>query len=202
MAPITCAKSSDAPALAELVFAAAPLMLSELFGDGDETLARDFLAFCFNEPAGQFGYANHFVIRDAMSVVACACVWHNQLPTDFDQATLAQIVAYFGLAKAKDILKRNEVYSAEIKHPKVHQIALGHVSVAPRAQRQGLASMLIQHAETLGAKMSKDELVIDVEQHNQAAIQCYLNAGFTIVGNSLSGRYQRYQKVLSGKLDT
>ncbi|WP_100658519.1 GNAT family N-acetyltransferase [Alteromonas flava] len=195
MSPVVAATSQDAQELAQLVFASAPLQLTELFGQGDQLKAQAFLQRSFQSENGQYGYANHFVIRKHQ-VVACACVWHDRLASDFDKATLAAIVAFFGAEQAMQILLANQSLQGDLQFPQAHQLALGHLSVAESARKQGLAKVLIEHASQIARRLNKAEICVDVDKTNTAALALYSKCNFNYLSTSPSGKHERWVRTV------
>lgn len=188
---VTDASVADAEALTKLVYSAAPKLLSDIFGGGNSEQTQQFLATCFAQPHGQFGFDNHRVVRDAEQVVGSVCGWHDQLPSNFDGATVTQLHQFFGFAKSVEILERNRVISRWIKPPEKQEYAIGHLSVAPTHRRRGIAQLLLTNCLEAAQRMNKHQVLLDVETTNHAAIQCYLKFGFSASPQTSESPYVR-----------
>lgn len=179
MTMLTNAQKVDAEGLAALVFAAAPTLLTELLAADSSTSVIDFLQVSLQQPEGQYGYANHYVFKDGDVPIASFCLWHDQLPSDFDQATLRMMHKHFGLERCLEIVRRNQSLSEHLRPPETHQVAIGHISVAKAHRRRGFVGEMLSFARQQAISMAKTALVVDVERDNHIAIQCYLKYGFT-----------------------
>lgn len=191
IARIVDATASDAQTLSDLVFAAAPAMLTELFGAGDSGIVKQFLTDGFRHPSGQFGYANHRVVRSDSETIAVACGWHDTLPKNFDSATVSHIHEFFGFERSIAILERNRLISRWIKPPESHEYAIGHLSVAPEHRRQGIAKLLLSDCVKAALALHKTQVILDVETDNHAAIGCYQSFGFTLLPVTTDSPYVR-----------
>lgn len=194
---IARAQKSDAPALSELVLAAASGHLTTLLGNGDKNRTLDYLRHAFEQPGGQFGFQNHWVIHHQDVTIATCCFWHDQLSPSFDQDTLNSLHAFFGLDESVSILKRNVALNQHIARPTSNQWVTGHISVATTFQRRGCATSLLNFAEQQARVAGKVELVVDVESDNHTAIECYHALGFETDLLAPSGPYRRYVKALN-----
>jgi ribosomal protein S18 acetylase RimI-like enzyme len=68
---------------------------------------------------------------------------------------------------------------------------VSHVAVAPEYRRRGIASALLQKAETEAKQQGFSKLVLEVETDNSGAIRTYEKFGFSTVLTTLFKRRER-----------
>lgn len=194
MSAPTTALQTDASHLATLVFASAPTLLLDLLAAPSNSAALDFLRFSLSQPDGQYGYANHRVLRDQGVPIASFCLWHDQLPQNFDQSTLRIMHQHFGLQHCIEIVQRNQLLSEHLQPPQPHQVAVGHISVAPAFQRRGNVGHILEYAQQQTRLLGKEMVVVDVEVSNESAIRCYQKYGF--LNDSVGHQFVRLCKTV------
>lgn len=189
---VVVAKASDANALAPLIFASGPENLTGIFVGHNLALSQrqkkqtciDYLSTSLGLADGQFGYQNQFVIRKSEGVVGCVSYWCHPLSESFSKATLDGLLAFFGGLDSALILQNSQCLSSLVVAPNQRQLAIGHLCVAPKFHRQGLAKTLLDHCEQQARLLGKDQLILDVAINNHAAISLYTRFGFYKVAES------------------
>ncbi|QJR80853.1 GNAT family N-acetyltransferase [Alteromonas pelagimontana] len=172
------AKAQDVASAVPLLLGAGNELLISIFGAGDAERAEQYLTFAWERGSGQYGFRNHWVACIGKEIVGLVTCWHDNLATNFDQDTLRSITDYFGLDNAMNIVMQSEHISAALQPPTARELAIGHLCVATKARRRGVATALIQYMESEAQRRKKPSLVLDVEQVNTSAIQFYLGNGF------------------------
>lgn len=192
---ITSAKPSDAASLAKLIYQSGPANIEAVFcdemADFDEQQKQShciaYIQQALQQPDGQFGYQNQYVIREQGSVVACVSFWTCVLPESFKQATLSNLLEHFGAVKCASILKNSELLSELLRRPSVNELSIGHLSVDPNFQRRRLATSLLQYCQAKAKLKGKTSLILDLAADNHAAYDTYKAFGFVQVGSSQPG---------------
>jgi ribosomal protein S18 acetylase RimI-like enzyme len=177
------AQSGDAAIAAELILASAPNSLNTLLDLPTENAIVEFLIQAFSSPLGQFGYGNHWVVEETGTAIpiALGCCWTSAMGGDFHRATLLGMQHYFGTAKSLQIVQRSSLLTEIVTPPTDDELCIGHLGVIPQQQRQGAATLLVEHFVRLAKQWGKNHISLDVEESNQNAIAFYLSQGFTQV---------------------
>lgn len=177
------AQSGDATIAAQLIFGSARNSLNALFDLPSEKAIVEFLIQAFLSPLGQFGYGNHWVVEKASSAkpVALGCCWTSAMGVGFHSATLLGMQDYLGGDKALQIVQRSSLLTEIVTPPSDTELCIGHLGVLPQRQRQGAASLLVEHFVSLAKQLGKSQISLDVEESNQTAIAFYLSQGFVQV---------------------
>ncbi len=181
---IRAALPEDAGIAAKLIFASGENSLKAMFELSPRLAARTFIEHAFQQPLGQFSYSQHIVAESSNQAVAIACSWTHVTSEPFKQATLSNIVQFYGAQKTYQVIERSREVGKVIPPPLPHQLGIGHVSTLPAFQQCGMASSLIKHLHLQALDLGKSELVLDVEQSNQTAINLYRGLGFAQCGQS------------------
>ncbi|GGW91116.1 GNAT family N-acetyltransferase [Alteromonas halophila] len=179
MVTLRAAEQTDGEVATELLMQAAGALLTDIFGNGDEARVRRYLFAAWHAGEGQYGYKNHWVACQDERVIGLVTCWHNQLPENFDRATLDVITAHFGLDESLNIVMRSQVYSSALHPPTDTQMAIGHLAITPDCRRQGVGRRLLDEMQALAVSLGKTALVLDVEQTNHSAIDFYLANQFS-----------------------
>lgn len=172
------ASALDAKVAAPLIFNSAKTSLAALLGLQQDRQVIAFLEHAFSIPDGQFGFANHWVVEQQSSSIAVGCSWHNQLSSNFHQATLLSIHQHFGLAKTLQIVDNSRMLSQIVQPPIEDELCIGHIGVVTQWRRKGVATLLVEHFVKQAKQAGKKQLCLDVEQSNGGAIQFYQQKGF------------------------
>jgi len=169
--------TSQSAAIAQLIYASEPTLLSFLFGG--ETRAQDYLQQACSQTHGQFSANYHWVaLEDENTVEGICATWLSVMPAEFQLGTIASLREFLTPEQIIHLLAYKETLDACFIAPQSHQVCLGHVSVCSASQHKGMASALIAHAIEYAKKSVKREIVLDVEEANLGAIKCYSKAGF------------------------
>ncbi|MFT6085517.1 MAG: GNAT superfamily N-acetyltransferase [Glaciecola sp.] len=164
-------------AIAELIFASEPTLLSFLFGG--EIQSKAYLTQACKQPHGQFSANYHWVASQKNSQVKGICAsWLCVMPTAFQQGTISSLIAFLEPHQIIHLLAYKEAVDQCFPPPTPYQICIGHVSIASSSWRKGVASELISHVIQDARENKKRELILDVDIVNNDAVQCYLKAGF------------------------
>lgn len=188
------ASNEEPNVLASLLFATAPILLSNILSNGDQSKVREYLSYSLTQKDGQYGYGNHYVVRDDSHIIGIGSAWHDALPVGFDQATLNSIHHFFGIDDCIQILHRSSALSFEIPKPTSKQLIIGHLSTSPKYQRRGIATALIVHFIHQARQLGKTEVVVDVEKDNRVAQNCYQKLGFLPLKDKVSNQFIRLLK--------
>jgi ribosomal protein S18 acetylase RimI-like enzyme len=172
------ARAQDANGAGHLIINSATSILARMCDVNEDHHSLGVTRHAFTLADGQFGYANHWVIELDDEVAAITSAWHTELTDSFHQATLHSIVSYYGLEDSLEVIKRCQLLKNVIPPPKKDEWCIGHFAVSPSHQRKGLGTELLAHMQTLAALNGKTKLSLDVELHNQVAINFYLDSGF------------------------
>jgi hypothetical protein len=171
---------SQSAAIADLIFASEPTLLSFLFGG--ELRCKTYLQQACNQAHGQFGANYHWVASDKNNAIEGVCAsWSSVMPVAFQQGTITSLREFVAPEQIIHLLAYKETLDLCFAPPGPYQVCLGHVSTAPSSRRKGIASALISHVIHDTHANQKRELILDVDIVNYDAIQCYLNAGFVEV---------------------
>ena len=187
------ANQGDAYILAQLVFSSAPAALAAIFDISSELTALNFLHSSFLMPDGQYGYANHWVTEIDNQVVGCLSAWHSDLPDSFHQATLTQLMAFYGMHDTLSVMLASQALQDCIPKPQKHEWCFGHFAVLVPYQKQGVGSELLTWVHKQALTYGKLALSLDVEACNTQAINFYLRRGF--VQKSESGVSKRMHAI-------
>jgi ribosomal protein S18 acetylase RimI-like enzyme len=164
-------------AIAELIFASEPTLLSFLFGS--EQQSKAYLTQACNQSQGQFSANYHWVASQKDNQVKGICAsWLCVMPTAFQQGTISSLTAFLEPHQIIHLLAYKEAVDQCFPPPMPNQICIGHVSVTPSSRRKGIASELISYVIKDAKKNTKNELILDVDITNDDAVQCYKKAGF------------------------
>lgn len=185
----------DADALARLIYQSGPANIEGVFCheicDRDppekHVYCIDYIRQALLFPEGQFGYRNQYVIRDENLTIACVSFWTCVLSESFKQATLSNLLAHFGAVKCATIIKNSELLSELVRRPSVDELSIGHLSVDPKFQRQGLATTLLAYCQQQAKLLGKSSLILDLAADNTDALATYRSFGFSEVGMSEPG---------------
>ncbi len=168
----------DVESATALLYSAGEQLLCSIFGNGDKTIAQDFLAFAWSQKYGQYGSDNHWVACKDAQVIGLITCWHDQLPDDFDHQTLMTITEYFGVSEALDVVARSMHVAESLRTPTHIELGIGHVAVDAAHRRTGVATALIEEMKREALSKRKKMLILDVETCNHAAIAFYRQLGF------------------------
>jgi len=137
--------SSQSAAIAELIFASEPILLSFLFGGDIQSKA--YLQQACNQAHGQFSGNYHWVASQMINHYwGYARLWFSAMPTVFQQGTIFFFITDFlGTKQIIHLLAYKEALDLCFPAPAPHQVCLGHMSIAPSSRRKGVASALITH---------------------------------------------------------
>lgn len=174
------ARASDADVLTPLLFQSGERLLTDIFGNGDADLSRDFLRHAWSLGSGQYGFGNHWAVCEGNQAIGVFCCWHDQLPENFDTTTLTSIRDFYSLADAISIIERSKHWAQYLPAPRTEDIAVGHLGVVATHRRRGAASVLMQQASYLAKRYHKQFVVLDVETTNQTAYAFYQAKGFSV----------------------
>lgn len=172
------ARADDYQAATALLFLSGERLLTEIFGNGDEAQTRRYLQFAWQQGSGQYGFENHWVAETDDKLVGLLTCWHDELPADFDRATLSSITDFFGLDQSIDVVMRSQRFSAALHPPMATELGVGHLAVADEARRQGVGRALMTCADEQARLRGKFAVVLDVASENQSAIAFYRALGF------------------------
>jgi GNAT superfamily N-acetyltransferase len=161
-----------------LLLSSAPKALRRLFDHSPTYTANDFLTHALSRPQGQFGYANHWVIAQDEQAVAIACCWERDPPPGFVTHTFDGLASFYLGAHLLTVLQRCQALQGVFPKPLANELCVGHLAVNAQHRRQGFASQLLDHFQTLGTQLGKTALSLDVAASNHVAIACYLKYGF------------------------
>lgn len=169
--------SSQSAAIAELIFASEPILLSFLFGGDIQSKA--YLQQACNQAHGQFSGNYHWVASQNDKPLLGICTsWFSAMPTVFQQGTISSLTDFLGTKQIIHLLAYKEALDLCFPAPAPHQVCLGHMSIAPSSRRKGVASALITHVLNEAKESNKREIILDVDTVNNKAVQCYMKAGF------------------------
>lgn len=171
-------------ALADDKDRAAALILSSGRNSLDALFARPdslgYLQYAFTLPDGQFSYIRHLILADDDGAVGIGSCWTHAPGAQFREATIESLVSYFGREQVNDIL----AVSAEIEQiiPLIQSggLCIGHLAIDENYRGQGLVQTLLQHYADEARIAGLTSLELDVEAHNESAIQAYQKFGFAI----------------------
>jgi GNAT superfamily N-acetyltransferase len=170
-------KLLQSAAIAELIFASEPTLLSFLFG-GD-LQSKAYLIQACNQPQGQFSANYHWVASQNDKQVEGICAsWFFVMPVAFQQGTISSLTAFLQPQQIIHLLAYNQSLDHCFPPPASYQTCIGHVSIVPTSRRTGVATALIEHVIHDARENKKRELILDVDIVNSDAVQCYLKAGF------------------------
>lgn len=168
---------SQSAAIAQLIYASEPTLLSFLFGG--LTQAEYYLKQACGQAHGQFSANYHWVaLEHANSVEGICANWLSVMPVEFQLGTISSLREFLSPEQIIHLLAYKESVDACFVVPQSHQVCLGHVSVCGASKHQGIASALIAHTVEYTKASAKREIVLDVEATNVGAMKCYLKAGF------------------------
>lgn len=192
MSQVDVATASDASTLAPLIFASGPENLTGIFVGHNQAISQrqkvqtciDYLSTSLGLADGQFGFKNQFVIRNAEEVVGCVSYWCHPLSESFSKTTLDGLLAFFGGIDSALILHNSQCLSSLVVAPNHTQLAIGHLCVAFKFHRQGVAKALLDYCEQQARLLGKEQLILDVAMNNHAAISLYTGFGFHKVAES------------------
>ena len=111
------AKKDDGSIAVPLLFNAGKHLLTEVFGQGDQQVALDYLLSAWKKGGGQYGFENHWVAEYNGEVTGLVSCWHDRLPENFDRETLSSIVEHYGIDDALEIVMRSQQYLAVLEAP-------------------------------------------------------------------------------------
>ena len=169
---------SQSAAIAQLIYASEPTLLSFLFGGVTQT--QDYLQQACSQAHGQFSANYHWVALEHANAVEGICDnWLSVMPAEFQLGTISSLREFLSPEQIIHLLAYKESVDACFVAPQSHQVCLGHVSVFSGSKHKGIASALIAHTVEYTKESAKREIVLDVEATNVGAIKCYLKAGFT-----------------------
>jgi ribosomal protein S18 acetylase RimI-like enzyme len=175
--------TAQSAAIAKLIYASEPRLLSFLFGN--DTRAQAYLQQACSQTHGQFSANYHWVsLEDGKTVDGICATWLSVMPVEFQLGTIASLREFLTPEQIIHLLAYKETLDACFIAPQSHQVCLGHVSVCAASQQKGIASALIAHAVEYAIKSAKREIILDVEEANLGAIKCYLKAGFVELKHS------------------
>lgn len=157
-------------------------MLDYLFTLNGQAYAKAYLQQALQQPDGQFGYQNHWVIEQQGKLAAIGSAWQSLMPEAFKQATQASLQGYFSQAQLAQVIQRNQQLQAILPEPKQQQLCVGHLAVSPAFRRRGLIGTLLQTFAQQAISLGKQSMLLQVAQDNQPAISCYQKYGFVVVG--------------------
>lgn len=178
------ALSNDADIAAKLIVASGENSLKAMFELSPQLTALGFIHYAFRQPLGQFSYSQHIVIEHNDVPIAIACSWEDTASEQYRQATLNNIIYFYGANLTYQIIEQSREVGEIIPAPLPNQLGVGHISALSSFQRQGLATSLLEHLCVNAQAMGKNELVLDVECSNLAAIKLYGKFGFNIISES------------------
>ena len=168
---------SQSAAIAQLIYASEPTLLSFLFGGVTQT--QDYLRQACSQAHGQFSANYHWVaLEDGNTVEGICATWLSVMPAEFQLGTVTSLREFLTPEQIIHLLAYKEILDTCFVAPQSHQVCLGHVSVCAASKQKGIASALIAHAIEYAKNNLKREIILDVEEANLGAIKCYLKAGF------------------------
>ena len=168
---------SQSTAIAQLIYASEPTLLSFLFGGVKQT--QTYLQQACSQAHGQFSANYHWVAFEHAPEVEGICAnWFSVMPAEFQQGTISSLREFLSPMQIIHLLAYKESVDACFVAPQSDQVCLGHVSVSNASKHKGIASALIAHTIKFAKKSEKREIVLDVEATNVGALKCYLKAGF------------------------
>jgi ribosomal protein S18 acetylase RimI-like enzyme len=164
-------------AIAELIFASEPTLLSFLFGG--ELQSKAYLTQACKQAHGQFSANYHWVASKKNSQVKGICAsWLCVMPTAFQQGTISSLKAFLEPQQIVHLLAYEQAVDKCFPRPEPYQTSIGHMSITATSRRKGIASELISHVINDAKEKTKPEFILDVDIAKNAAVQCYLKAGF------------------------
>ncbi|MFC3122586.1 GNAT family N-acetyltransferase [Agaribacter flavus] len=161
----------QADLLVPLILASAPELLAYIFGSTKD--AESFLKAAVAQHDGQFSARRHRVATMNHEVVACVSIWHADMPVEFHDGTLQSIARFLSPAQMTHVISINPLLVDLFPPPTASELCLGHLSVRPDFQGIGVASKLLSYVVRQARQMSKELLVLDVDENNEAALAFY-----------------------------
>jgi ribosomal protein S18 acetylase RimI-like enzyme len=175
-------RREEADQIAQLILSTEPILLSYLFGGEQQTAA--FLKFACKQDDGQFSAYRHYVLNQENNkpsdiITGVYTLWHSDMPSTFESFTLSALKSYFNVQQLGHLIINKTALDDCFLAPQPHQLCIGHIAVLENYRHKGIASQFLEMAKQKAVQMGKQELVLDVEKRNEAAVNCYLKAGFS-----------------------
>ncbi|MFC3093903.1 GNAT family N-acetyltransferase [Alteromonas sediminis] len=192
------AKADDGYATVDLIMLSAPQVLTEIFGNGDQTVAKSYLMHAWECGQGQYGCQAHWVATHNDQPIGVVTAWHSNMPKAFGKATLASLNAFFGIDETAQVFARSAKITEQITPPAYQELIFGHLAVSPSFQGQGVGKALVNYMEEIAVHNEKRRCVLDVERQNKSAIGFYESLSYLEVQSLYPAgfRYMRMAKRL------
>ena len=169
----------DAIDLSALILSSAPILLPHLLGDEQQALV--FMRRAAQLPDGQYSASRHHVIYQSRQAIACMTLWHDGLPPSFHQNTLHSVKQLLSTQTLLHFLRENIQLKNVFVPPKQHELCIGHLAVEKSRQRSGMGKLLIEYAISQAKCFQKTHLVLDVDAHNDQALNFYAGLNFVLM---------------------
>lgn len=195
------AKPEYAKQAAQLIYLSGRASLKYLLQPSAHYSVIGFIEQAFLQQQGQFGYHNHWCIRQQNQLQAIGSCWHSDLNQAFHQGTLNSLIAYYQPDDLLEVISRNQQLGCIIQPPQRQQLCIGHLAVTAEYRNRELGRHLVKHFANIAKQLGKTELIVDVGQSNRGAIAFYQKVGFTMIEskniNSLTGFLPHQRMALS-----
>jgi len=180
------ATPDDAVAAAPLIYSSGPAAFDYVFTTRDGGQAEAFLAHCFADGAGEFGWRNHWVGVAEDKVVAVGAGYGADSTWAFTLAAGRQILGHYGLRQGLGVIMRGLRVESVIRPPSGDMHYLAHLAVLPEMRGHGIGRALIDQLIGTAREAGRRRIVLDVAASNPRAEALYLRAGFKVVGERVS----------------
>ncbi|GEM_PF-6574578 len=164
--------------LPQLIYDSASSVLDFIFNGKSNALT--FLKRAAKESEGQFSVnRHHFACLDG-NPVGCVSLWHTELPASFHTATYTCLERFLHPDLLQHVIRVNPSLLSTFAPPKDFQLCFGHFCVKEEFRGENIGSKLLAHVTRKGNQLLKQELALDVEVSNEAALQVYERWGFVV----------------------
>lgn len=180
------AEPGDAEIAVPLIYSSGPAAFDFVFATraGDDAL--DFLASCFADGDGEFGWRNHWVGTVDERVVAVGAGYGADSKWAFTLAAARQILGHYGLLKGLGVITRGLRVESVIRPPSGDMHYLAHLGVLPELRGRGVGRALIDRLIGVGREAGRRRVTLDVAASNPRAELLYQRAGFKVTGERRS----------------
>jgi ribosomal protein S18 acetylase RimI-like enzyme len=174
------ARREDADSVITLIYSSGPEVLRYIYGAA-ETAPLEWLAFCFKNGEGFFGFRNHIVAELDGLVVGVGAFYKGDEFKALNEATVKQIFRYFGYRKGLVVLFRAARYARKSLPPGKDAYIAANLGVKAEYRGLGVGSRMLEFAEKIARERGNNALVLDVAAPNHRAQDLYKRLGFRAV---------------------
>jgi ribosomal protein S18 acetylase RimI-like enzyme len=173
------AQAGDSPLAAQVFYMSMGGLADYLFGRGGQS-AQTLLAGLFKRNAGRFGYQHSVVAESGGRALGMLVSCSGALLGRLNLETFSHFFPVLGFKRAVNFIARGIKLPGGIEAAR-DEYYISNLGILPSAQRQGVGSFLLGHAEKMARAGGLVKCSLLVGLQNTSAFRLYQHTGYQIV---------------------